>query len=184
MRESRAEQALVALVRERGPALVRYAHLLAGDAAAAQDLVQDALVKVFVRTRSGFEPDVLEAYVRTAIVTLYIDGTRKRTTFASVHHLVAAADRAPGPEEGTADRLDLRAALATLAPQERTCVVLRYFEDRSIAEIADAMGLATGTVKRYLSNAVGKLETRLGPMPSLHAEDADVLTTARVHGRS
>jgi len=78
---------LTQLVQERGEVLVRYAYLLTGDLPAAQDLVQDALVKVFGRLRTGFEPDVLEAYVRRAIATLYVDGHRKHRRWADVQHL-------------------------------------------------------------------------------------------------
>lgn len=160
---------------------MRFAHLHTGDAATAQDLVQEALVKVFVRTRSGFEPERMESYVRRAITTAFIDGHRKRRTFRDVHHLVAAPDRGPGPENGTVDRLDLRAALDLLTPQERSVVVLRYYEDLRVADIAEAMGLAAGTVKRYLSNAVAKLEKQLGPVARL---DHDDVVTVRTRGRS
>lgn len=182
MRDSSAERALEALVRERGPALVRYATLFTGDPTAAQDLVQDAIVKVFVRTRTGVEVQALEGYVRRTIATLYVDGHRKRVTFRRVHHLVAAPDRTAAPDSATADRLDLRSALRTLSPQERTAVVLRFYEDMSVAEAADAMGLALGTVKRYQSNAIAKLERHLGPMPALHTDDA--LVVVADHRRS
>ena len=171
MAQGAAEHALADLVRTRGKDLTSYAFLLTGDLAAAQDLVQDALMKVFVRTRSGFTPDVAEAYVRRAILTLYVDGYRRRRHWASVLHLVATRDEHQGPELATADRVDLHAALATLSTQERASVVLRFFEDLTVPEIADQMGLAQGTVKRYLSNAVHKLEARLGPMPQLDADD-------------
>ena len=171
-----AEAALTQLVRERGEVLVRYAYLLTGDVAAAQDLVQDALVKVFARIRTGFEPDVLEAYVRRSIATLYVDGHRRYRRWAEVQHLFTPEESLPAHERGTADSLDLRAALATLGRQERTAVVLRYFEDLTVPEIADAMGLSQGTVKRYLSNATGRLEQRLGPVTPRTDDDVVVLT--------
>jgi RNA polymerase sigma-70 factor (sigma-E family) len=180
-----SEAALTQLVHERGEVLVRYAYLLTGDVPAAQDLVQDALVKVFGRLRTGFEPDVLEAYVRRAIATLYVDGHRKQRRWADVQHLFRPEEAAPADERGAADRVDLRAALATLGRQERTAVVLRYFEDLTIPEIADAMGLAEGTVKRYLSNATSRLEQRLGPVATRTDEHVVVLapTTHQRVGR-
>lgn len=158
------DRTLVELVRDRGEALVRYGFLFTGDVAAAQDLLQEALVKVFVRTRSGFEPDTVEGYVRRTMATLYIDGHRKRRTWSGVAHLVAGEDSVPGPETDAAERLDLHAALATLGRQERAVVVLRYYEDLTVPQIAQHMGLAEGSVKRYLSNAVHRLEQRLGPV--------------------
>lgn len=177
----RGERVLADLARDRGEALTRYAFLLTGDVAAAQDLVQDALVKVFVRTRTGFAPDVLEAYVRRAIVNVYLDGHRRTKQWTGVRHLLAQTTPAPGPETHTPDRIDLHAALATLAPQERTAIVLRFFADLTVPEIADQMGISQGSIKRYLSNAIGKLEQRLGPMPTLRATDRD---TTVVHATS
>lgn len=174
------DRALVELVRDRGEALVRYGFLFTGDVAAAQDLLQEALVKVFVRTRTGFEPDTVEGYVRRTMATLYIDGHRKRRTWSGVQHLLAGDDTVPGPEADAAERLDLHAALATLGRQERAAVVLRYFEDLTVPQIADQMGLAEGSVKRYLSNAVHRLEQRLGPTgpPPPDVERNTVMTTA------
>lgn len=161
---------LATLARDRGAELTAYASLLAGDHAAGQDLVQDAIVKVFGRMRSGFTPDVAEAYVRRAILTLYIDGFRRRRTRAAYAHLVAVPDRSLPKDAASADSLDLRAALRTLGRQERAVVVLRFYDDLTVPEIADRLGLAEGTVKRYLSNALGRLERRLGPI----AEPFDV----------
>lgn len=161
---AQADRTLEALARDRGPDLVAYATLLTGgDRAGAQDLVQDAIVKVFGRMRAGFTPDVAEAYVRRTILTLYVDGFRRRRSWSAVRHLVAVPDAGPAPL-AEADSLDLRAALRDLAPQERAVVVLRFYEDLTVPGVADRMGLAEGTVKRYLSNAMQKLAARLGPV--------------------
>lgn len=187
MAEHRGDRVLTDLVRDRGRALTSYAFLLTGDVAGAQDLVQDALVKVFVRTRSGFTPDVAEAYVRRTILTLYVDGFRRREHLTSLQHLVASRETGDGPECTAPDRIDLRAALGSLAPQERAAVVLRFYEDLTVPQIAEQMQLSPGTVKRYLSNAVGKLETRLGPLPTLDirsTEDAAVVPLASVMRRA
>ncbi|QTE30941.1 sigma-70 family RNA polymerase sigma factor [Pengzhenrongella sicca] len=181
MAERVADRVMADLARERGGALVNYAVLLTGDSAAAQDLVQDAFVKVFVRLRTGFTPDAAEAYVRRAILTLYVDGYRRRQRWASVRHLVAAGPQERSREMEFADRIDLRAALAGLSPQERACVVLRFYEDLRVADVAAQMHLAEGTVKRYLSNAVHKLETTLGPMRELHPLDDEMVVVDRVH---
>lgn len=180
MHDRRGDALLAELALTRGPALTRYAFLLTGERGAAQDLVQDAFVKVFGRLRGGFTPDSAEAYVRRAILTIYVDGYRRRQHWSAVRHLVATQERTDGPERTSSDSLDLRAALATLAPQERACVVLRFYEDMTVAEVAAQMQLATGTVKRYLSNAVHKLEQRLGPMPTLHPESDDTTDTVLV----
>jgi RNA polymerase sigma-70 factor (ECF subfamily) len=173
MADSRGDQVLSDLVQQRGRQLTSYAYLLTGDVAAAQDLVQDALVKVFLRTRTGFTPDVAEAYVRRSIMSCYVDSYRRRRRLARLLRLVVPTDPGEEPELASAERIDLRAALGALSRQERAVVVLRYYEDLTIAEVAEQMQLAPGTVKRYLSNAVHRLEAHLGPMTAADGDDED-----------
>ena len=158
------EQSLDDLVRTRGTALVGYAYLLCGDRREAEDLVQDALVKTFSRGRGGLQATSLEGYVRRAILTTYLDGFRRRRRWAAVRHLVGSEDRAASADGGTADRVDVAAALAELSPRERACVVLRFYEDLTVAGIAEALALSQGAVKRYLSDGVHRMEGLLGPM--------------------
>ena len=165
------EQSLKELVRARGPALVGYAYLLCGDRREAEDLVQDALVKTFARGRAGTRPDNMEGYVRRAILTTFLDGFRRRNRWAAVRHLVAVPDVAAGHESAVGDRTDLRAALGTLPPRERACVVLRFYEDLPVARIAAARSLSEGAVKRYLSDGVRRLEGILGPVAAPRATD-------------
>jgi RNA polymerase sigma-70 factor (ECF subfamily) len=165
------EKELATLAENRGRALVGYAYVLCGDQRSAEDLVQDALVKVFSRLRRredggyGVYPlhdgGTTEAYVRRAILTLYLDEYRRRRRWTGVKHLVASDDRTRSPESGVTARADVAAALARLAPRERACVVLRYFEDLTVPQIAEALGLAQGTVKRYLADATGTLRSVL-----------------------
>jgi RNA polymerase sigma factor (sigma-70 family) len=54
-------------------------------------------------------------------------------------------------------------ALGDLSPRQRACVVLRYYQDLPVAEIASALGVAEGTVKRHLSEAIARLALRLSP---------------------
>lgn len=176
------DRTLEVLARDRGADLLAYATLITGgDRAAAQDLVQDAIVRVFGRMRTGFSPDVAEAYVRRAIVNGYVDAFRKRRGFTERRHLVAVSDGPAGTPDAAA-ALDLRAALRTLAPQERAAVVLRYYEDLTVPEVADRMNLAEGTVKRYLANALGKLQDRLGPLSFDHDDAVPVTRTATTTG--
>ncbi|MBT0994163.1 sigma-70 family RNA polymerase sigma factor [Cellulomonas sp. DKR-3] len=159
------------LVRDRGRALVGHAYLLTGDLRDAEDLVQDALVKVFAGRRASGEVASAEAYVRRAIHTLYIDGFRRRRHWATIRHLHAAPDATPtdGPDGPTdllvGNRLVLAQALAGLSPRERTCVVLHHVEDLPVDEIAALLSLSTGAVKRYLSDGRRALRERLGDPP-------------------
>ena len=152
------------IARERGAALVRYAYLLCGDWSQAEDLVQDALVKTFTRGRSGAKIDNAEGYIRRSIATTSIDGFRVQRSWAAVRHLFARPEIHGGPENAVGDRMDIANALATLSPRQRTCIVLRYYEDMPIAQIADHLGLAVGTAKRYLSDGIAALEAHLGSL--------------------
>lgn len=165
------------LVRERGPSLVGYAYLLTGELHAAQDLVQDALIRTFSRRRSGATIESLEAYVRQAILNVYIDGFRKRRRWLGAAHLIADQPGHHGPPDTVAvRRIDVHTALASLPPRERACVVLRYFEDLPVAEVAERLTLNQGTVKRYLSNARTRLGTQLGDDETDHIT---IMTTDR-----
>jgi len=161
---ARWQEALEALVRTRGAALVGYAYLLCGDRREAEDLVQDALVKTFTRGRLGLEPTNLEGYVRRAVLTTYLDGFRRRRRWAAIRHLTGASEATGAHDVATDARLDVAAALAVLSPRERTCVVLRYYDDLTVAEIAATLALSDGAVKRYLSDGVHRLEPALGSL--------------------
>ena len=175
MTEKARDAALDRLVRDRGSELTRYAYAFTGELAAAQDLVQEALVKVFVRSRAGLDVHVLEAYVRRAIATTFIDGYRRRRTFDARRHLAAVPEQMAGPEIHAPARLDLHAALATLGRQERAAVVLRYFDDLTVGQVAEVMHLSEGSVKRYLANATRRLEARLGPLDPLPDDPHDAV---------
>ncbi|WP_315095978.1 sigma-70 family RNA polymerase sigma factor [uncultured Cellulomonas sp.] len=153
---------LAALARERGPNLVAYAYLLTGDDASAQDVVQEALVRTFSRRRSGADVEWLEAYVRRAILHVYLDGYRKRRRWSVLAPVLAEERVAPeGPDVTAVRRADVRAALAMLAPQQRAAVVLHHVDDLSVREVAASMEVSEGTVKRYLHEARQKLGSLL-----------------------
>ena len=70
--------------------------------------------------------------------------------------------------------MDVRAALDALSPRERACVVLRFYDDLTVARIADQLSLSEGAVKRYLSDGVHRMEGLLGPVRRSRARsDAD-----------
>lgn len=171
---SSSDELLTRVARERGRDLVAYAYLFTGDLTSAQDLVQDAFVKVFGRFRAGYDATSAEAYTRRTIATLYVDGYRRKRRYAVLEPLLADAS---SYESDVAATLDVRTALAQLSRQERACVVLRYFADRTVPEVARELHLAEGTVKRYLSHATHKLETLLGPLAGTD-ETIDVLPSA------
>lgn len=152
---------LEAVIRERRPALVGYACLFVRDRSSAEDLVQEALVRTFARRRSFGDVHQAEGYVRQAIRTAFLDQARKDSTWRSRRHLVADDVASRGPESAAGASVDVRAALAGLSPRERACVVLRFFDDLAVADIAAQLGVGEGAVKRYLHDGAAKLRVSL-----------------------
>lgn len=150
-----------AFVERRGQALWRAAWLLTGDAHKAEDLVQTALTKTY--TRYTDDEATFESYVRTTIYRTFVSAWRRRWNGEVPTETL--------PEDGVDDSLDVRRvdvlrALGTLPKMQRAVLVLRYFEDRPIAEVAELLGLAQGTVKAYSHHA---LEALRG---SVHLEES------------
>jgi RNA polymerase sigma factor (sigma-70 family) len=79
--------------------------------------------------------------------------------------------------------MDVRSALRELTPRERACIVLRFYDDLTVRQIADHLGLADGTVKRYLSDASARLATLLGADVDLRDENTVLVTAPLVKGR-
>ena len=151
------EQRFTELTRDRGAALVRYAYLLCGDRTEAADLVQEALLRTFGRGRTGTEVTNIEAYVRRALVAAFVDGRRRQARWRAIRHLIPGPAQVEAAESGVLHRDELLRASAGLSPRQRACLVLRYYEDMSVAQIADQLGCSAGAVKRHLSDALARL---------------------------
>ena len=154
-------------VAARSGALLRTAYLLTGSHQDAEDLVQTALVKV-VPMWAGLRDH--EPYVRRVMVHESVSRWRRRRwRETSTERLpdLAAEDR------DIDSRLVLRRALAELAPRQRAVIVLRYFDDLTEAQTADALGIAVGTVKSQARDALARLRTLV---PDLDAEELAIPT--------
>ena len=180
---ARWEPVLDEVMRERSPRLLAYAALLTGDDAEAEDVLQEALVRSFSRGRSFDNTNVAEAYVRRAIPSVFIDRLRKRKAAERAHDKDAArAERVGG---GGPDRevvMDVRAALATLPPRERACVVLRFYDDLTVPQIAHELGIAEGTFKRYLADASDKLAAILDIDAPAHEQATTIVVSPQPRG--
>jgi RNA polymerase sigma factor (sigma-70 family) len=155
------EQTVTRLVAERGDALTRYAYFVSGSYDDAADLVQDALVKTFGRLRNGFSVASAEGYVRRAILNTYIDRGRRTTRWRKIAHLTAMPDVAESASADSESRIDLHSELQKLSPRERACLVLRYYDDLKVDDIAATLELSPGAVKRYLSDGLAKMAIAL-----------------------
>lgn len=137
--------------------LGRTAALLAGDRHLAEDLLQTALAKTYLRWHRLREPAAAEAYVRRVMVHTLIRWRRRR--WLGEIPAEQLPERAVDDDAYcAADTRDLlRKALATLSPQQRAVLVLRYFEDLTEDEVARVLGCSKGTVKSRAFRALAAL---------------------------
>ena len=147
------------LLHTRYGALIAHAAFVSGSRDGAEDLVHDAFVATFSRVRPFPNATAAEAYVRRAIPTVYLDSLRKRKSRERTLDRSFERDAAAPDIDA---QVDVQRALATLSPRERACVVLKYYDDCTVAQVAAQLGIADGTVKRYLADASAKLAAKLG----------------------
>jgi len=141
------------------PRLRRTAFLLCGDWHTAEDLAQTALAKVFVSWRKIRRQDAVHAYTNRTLVNAYLAHRRlKRAGELLTGSFPERAVQEPAPET----RMMLLDALAALPPRSRAVVVLRYWADLSVEQVADVMGCSTGNVKSLSARALDKLRVVLG----------------------
>ncbi len=161
------EDEFVAYYASRGERLRRTAFLLCGDWHLAEDLTQVTFVKLYQRWHRIERREVMDQYARRVLLRTFLDERRlprrreiatepdSSTLDSRVHH-------DPEPD----DRLVLRAALLRLSPQHRAVLVLRFWEDLSVEQVAETLSCSPGTVKSQTSRGLARLrqvmdETRL-----------------------
>lgn len=146
-------------VAARGPRLLRVAWLLTGDAHLAEDLLQTVLAKAWPKwPRIAAEHP--EAYLRKALVNTHTSWWRRRW-WGEVPHGELPETAAGDAYESVDLEQSLARAVRMLPARQRAVVVLRYFEDLSIAETAAVLGCTDGTVKSQAAKALRTLRTVL-----------------------
>ena len=139
------------------PAALRLAYFLTGDRDAAQDLLQDAFVRVCARMRHLHAVDDLDAYLRRTMVNLFTSALRRRKVerawLAKERATATAATSAHDP----AERDEMWRALQTLPVRQRAAVVLRFYEDLSEHEAAHVLGCSTRALNSLVTRALQTL---------------------------
>lgn len=154
-------------VTARQHRLLRTAYLMTGDLHRAEDLLQEALIKLALRwtkVRDG-NPD---AFVRTILYRDNVSWWRRRRD-APVAHVEDSAARhdADATERG----MLVRQALTTLTAKQRAVIVLRFFDDLTERETAGILGVSIGTVKSQTSAALTRLRERAPELSDLITEE-------------
>jgi RNA polymerase sigma-70 factor (sigma-E family) len=144
-----------ALLTAKGEHLRRTATLLAGDPDSGEDLLQEALERMFRRWRAAITDP--EGYLRRTMYNLAADGWRRRRSWLAKVPLLGQSAVTPDPMDAVDDRDRLTRLLRSLPPRQRTAIVLRYWEDLSEEDTARAMGCSAGTVKAAASRGMARL---------------------------
>lgn len=157
---------VVTLFRQEGQSLVRLARLFVDDRNAAEDLVQEAFIRLSRSAHRINDARKAAAYLRSIVLNLARDHNR-RGLVSLRHHLPMDDWRASTEDviELQEDQRDVIEALRDLPHRQRTALVLRYYEELGIDDIAEVMGISRNSVKTHLQRGLAALELRLGSAP-------------------
>jgi RNA polymerase sigma-70 factor (sigma-E family) len=154
-----------AFVRSASPALLRTAFRLTGDRGHAEDLLQLTLIRTATHWPSAQEAPY--SYARKVLVNLAKDRVRRlgRRVREAVLPDRLTAGAVGGPETAIVERDRLMRALRSLPISQQAVIVLRIWEDLSVADTADALGCSEGHVKSAVHRALRQLRTAMSEMP-------------------
>ncbi len=152
----RSEVLLDGLYRTPAPGAVRFALMLTGDRALAEDLVQEAFVRVAAKLQNLRDPAAFGAYLTRAVANLAKSHFRRQEV-AKRHNRAVDASRLVVAPVDVATNDALLVALRRLPMQQRAALVLRYYDDLSHDEIARVLDCPVGTVKSQLSRGLARL---------------------------
>ncbi|MGQ0824301.1 MAG: RNA polymerase sigma factor [Actinomycetota bacterium] len=157
------DQFVVAMFRAEGPSLVRLARLFVDDRNAAEDLVQEAFIRLARSAHRITDLDRAPAYLRSIVLNLARDHNR-RGLVSLRHHLPFDDARASVEDEIDLreDQREMLEALRDLPRRQRDCLVLRYYDELGIEGIAETLGVSANSVKTHLKRGLAALERRLG----------------------
>lgn len=154
-----------AFFRREYPKLVRSLFLVVHDVEHARDLSQEAFIQLFDRWRRVSRYERPEAWVRRVGIRMAVRAVRRERLRPSVERALGPT-AAPEPVD-----LDVLRAVRTLSPSQRAAVVLFYFEDLPVSEVADALGCTEATAKVHLHRARRRLAVLLRETMSVEVAD-------------
>jgi RNA polymerase sigma-70 factor (ECF subfamily) len=159
-----ADALVAAMFAEQGASLVRLARVFCEDRDAAEDLVQEAFIRLHRSAGSIRDLGRAPAFLRSIVINLARDHNRRG--LMSLRHRASAEMTTPPsePDERAVrdDEVDtVLTALRTLPERQRACLVLHYYEELSIAEVAETLHISTNSVKTHCRRGLAALESRL-----------------------
>ncbi|GIH03820.1 RNA polymerase sigma24 factor [Rhizocola hellebori] len=148
----------------RSEAMRGTAYLLCGDWHRAEDLVQTAFTKLYLVWNRVSRHEVLDAYLRQILIRTFLD-ERRRGWWRREQVGGQEAERSARPDSPE-NRLVMLQALTSVAPRQRVVLVLRYWEDLPVDEVATLLGCAPETVKSQAARGLATLRGVLSPTHS------------------
>ena len=158
-----AVEAIAELYARHSGSAFRLAYLLTGDSALAEDLVQDAFVKLMGRFADLRSPESFDAYLRRTLVNLSYGSFRRRRVERS--YLARVGARVAAATDGISDVAErdvLWTQLGQIAPRQRAALVLRYYEDLTEAQAAEVLGCSVRTVKSLVARGMQAMRSQQG----------------------
>lgn len=154
------------LYHQEAVSLVRLARLFTDDRAAAEDIVQEAFIKMYHASDRIRDKAKSVAYLRSIVLNLARDHNRRG--LMSLRHQNAMVDRrvAETPDQGverSESQAEVLDALGSLSARQRDCLVLRFYMDMSEREIAETLSISPNSVKTHCRRGMAALEEILEP---------------------
>ena len=147
---------------EHGRGLVRMARLFVDDRNAAEDLVQEAFIRLARSAHRIEDERKAAAYLRSIVLNLARDHNRRG--LVSLRHRLPLDDREASVEDEivlSEEHKQVVDALRTLPRRQRDCLILRYYDELAIDDIAGTLGISRNSVKTHLTRAMRSLEREL-----------------------
>ena len=161
-----AEELVVRLFELEGRSLVRLARLFVDDRDAAEDIVQEAFLRLARHAGRIDDLDRAPAYLRSIVLNLARDHNRRG--LASLRHHatrgreIDVADHVADDLVRSEEHLRVLEAVRQLPQRQRDCITMRYFEECSNEVTAATLGISVNSVKTHLKRAMATLDERLG----------------------
>ena len=153
--ELRSGHPLEDLYLRNAPQARRLAYFLTGDRSQAEDLVQEAFVRIAGRFQHLRQPDTMPAYLRRTIVNLHTSNLRRRRVEHEWMRRHPDLEREEAYDPGRRD--ELWAAMRSLSPRQRAAIVLRFYEDLSERDAAQVLGCSVGAVNQLVVRGLATL---------------------------
>lgn len=157
--------AIVATMFAReGAALVRLARLFTDDRNAAEDLVQEAFIRLHRSAHKIRDLDKAAPYLRSIVLNLARDHNRRGLVSLRHREALTPSQRPDAPEDRivqTEDQDEVVVALRALPPRQRDCLVLRFYLELTEVQIAETLGISPNSVKTHCRRAMASLRSRL-----------------------